>query len=54
MWSSVLRRAECLTRLSQFLAEVGIDDSVLVSDPEAELPGLALDFLSCFSASPTA
>lgn len=51
-WSTVLRKAECLTRFSQFLAEVGIDDPLLVRDVEVELPGLALDFLSWLQRQP--
>lgn len=51
-WSTVLRKQEGLSRLGQFLSEVGIDDPLLVADPEAELPGFALDFLSWMQRQP--
>ncbi len=51
-WSTVLRKQEGITRLSQFLTEKGIDDPGLVADPEAELPAFALDFLGWMQRQP--
>jgi len=51
-WATVLRKSEGLNRLALFLDEVGIDDPRLVADPEAELPGFALDFLSWMQRQP--
>jgi integrase len=45
-WSSAHRKVEGLRRLGKFLSAKGIDDPVLVADPEQDLAVLAGEFLS--------
>ena len=51
-WGGVVGRLQGLTYFARYLDERGIEHPALVDDPEAALPGLALDYLGWLRQQP--